>query len=83
MPVMTVYVAKAGTPLATGGTSTAGHMWFSLNTDGSSPERSYGFAPISHEIPIGAGQVYTDDVSNFRIMITLNHFTLHKPNMIR
>src|SRR6185436_3325486 len=66
MPVMTVYVAKAGTQLGTGGTSTVGHMWFSLSSDGSSPGTSYGFAPINHGVPFGAGQIYGNDVSNYQ-----------------
>jgi hypothetical protein len=41
MPVMTAYIATAGTPLKTGGTSLAGHMWYSID-DGIAP-LSYGF----------------------------------------
>lgn len=66
MPVMTVFIVKAGTALATGGTSSVGHMWYSLNANGSGPELSYGFAPITHGTPYGSGKVYTDDVSNYQ-----------------
>jgi hypothetical protein len=65
MPTMTVYIADAGTQLLTGGTSAAGHMWYSINSDGSSPERSYGFASAVHGMPSGLGQVFDNDVNNY------------------
>jgi hypothetical protein len=39
-------------------------MWFSLSSDGIT-EQSYGFAPISHGIPVGGGQVYQNDLDTY------------------
>src|SRR5258708_30841631 len=64
MPAMTVYFAAPGTPLVQGGTSTGGHMWFSLSSDGMT-EKSYGFAPITHGVPVGGGTVYRDDLDTY------------------
>ena len=64
MPIMTVYFAAPGTPLAHGGTSTPGHMWFSLSNDGMT-ENSYGFAPINHGVFSGGGKVFDSDLDNY------------------
>ena len=64
MPTMTVYITERGTPMADGGTSAAGHMWFSISQDGTN-QKSYGFAPVVHGMPAGPGQVYNDDIDNY------------------
>ena len=46
---VTIYVAAPGTPLASGGTSVAGHVYF-VTSDGHS-QNSFGFAPIEHGAP--------------------------------
>ncbi len=63
MPVMTVYVAVAGTPLRGGGYSNFGHMWFSVNNG--SGERSYGFHPTIGLTPIGPGHVSFNDNNDY------------------
>ncbi|MBS1174513.1 MAG: hypothetical protein H6R05_644 [Burkholderiaceae bacterium] len=44
---VTIYVAASGTPLASGGTSKAGHVYY-VTSDGQN-KNSFGFAPIVHE----------------------------------
>ncbi|MHB8268436.1 phage tail family protein, partial [Bradyrhizobium sp.] len=62
---MTVYIAKAGTPLVDNPTpSKAGHMWYSLSSDGTT-ELSYGFAPVSPGTTSTPGQVFRNDVENY------------------
>ncbi|WP_460734579.1 calcium-binding protein, partial [Lysobacter tyrosinilyticus] len=64
MPTITINIANGGTPLASGGQSFAGHMWYVL-TDDQGHSESYGFAPIEHNTARGPGQVYTDDDDNY------------------
>jgi hypothetical protein len=60
---VTVYVAAPGTPLRSGGTSAAGHMYLSVSHEGHT--NSYGFAPIKHGATSGPGDVTKDDVGNY------------------
>lgn len=61
----TVYVAAPGTPLAkSGGTSAAGHMYYSIS-DGKD-NQSYGFAPAKHGQSSGPGKVYVSDVGDYK-----------------
>ncbi|NOT16019.1 MAG: hypothetical protein HOP21_10725 [Methylotenera sp.] len=66
MPTVTVNIANPGTPLAGGGTSSVGHMWYSIS-DGQSRPISNGFAPNEqhHGDPFAPGQIYHDDDSNY------------------
>jgi hypothetical protein len=43
VPILTVYIAGRGTPLKEGGTSAFGHMWFSIEEEGS-PLKNFGWA---------------------------------------
>ena len=65
MPTMTIYIAPRGTPLADGGTSQVGHMYYTL-TDSNGVTYSYGFAPAVHGEAFGAGRVYTNDSVNYQ-----------------
>lgn len=60
---VTVYVAAPGTPLRSGGTSAAGHMYLSVAHDGVT--KSYGFAPIRHGASSGPGDVTHGDVDDY------------------
>lgn len=60
----TIYVAAPGTPLASGGTSAAGHVYYSIH-DGHESE-SYGFAPAVHGQSSGPGAVSKGDQENYR-----------------
>lgn len=60
---LTIYVAAPGTPLRSGGTSMAGHMYLSVHHDGET--RSYGFAPIEHGASSGPGEVSGADERNY------------------
>ncbi|MGH8025733.1 MAG: XVIPCD domain-containing protein, partial [Pseudoxanthomonas sp.] len=61
----TVYVAAPGTPLLkSGGTSAAGHVYYSIS-DGDKHE-SYGFAPAEHGASSGPGKVYSSDVEDYK-----------------
>lgn len=60
---VTIHIASIGTPLAEGGHSTPGHMWFELHDEGQS--KSYGFAPTEHGDPHGPGKIYYTDTSNY------------------
>ena len=64
MATMTVYIAPRGAPLADGGTSAVGHMYYTL-TDGNGTTYSYGFAPAEHGKAFGDGRVYTNDSTNY------------------
>ncbi len=61
---VTVYVAAPGTPLREGGTSAAGHMYYSIS-DGHGTA-SYGFAPAVHGASSGRGKVYDSDVREYK-----------------
>lgn len=62
---VTVYVAAPGTPLEeSGGTSAAGHMYYSIS-DGKRSE-SFGFAPQEHGSSSGPGKVYDTDVADYK-----------------
>lgn len=61
---VTVYVAAPGTPLREGGTSAAGHMYYSIS-DGHETA-SYGFAPAVHGASSGRGKVYDSDVREYK-----------------
>ena len=70
MYTMTVYVAALGTPLEGGGSSDAGHMWFTLKSGQVGGLRSYGFGPLESKgpsLPV-QGKVYDDDNKKY-----LNH----------
>lgn len=62
----TVYVAAPGTPLMVppGGTSVAGHVFYSIYDGGE--EKSYGFAPATHGQSSGPGKVYDTDVKDYK-----------------
>ena len=60
----TIYVAAPGTPLASGGTSAAGHVYYSIHDGHES--NSYGFAPAAHGESSGPGAVGKDDRENYR-----------------
>ncbi|MEC5197314.1 hypothetical protein GGR75_003873 [Xanthomonas campestris] len=61
---VTIYVAAPGTPLAGGGTSAAGHVYYSVS-DGKK-NNSYGFAPLTHGESSGPGGVSTTDVADYK-----------------
>lgn len=61
---VTVYVAAPGTPLREGGTSLAGHVYYSIN-DGHGTA-SYGFAPQAHGASSGRGKVYDSDLREYK-----------------
>ncbi len=62
---VTVYVAAPGTPLEkSGGTSAAGHMYYSIS-DGTRSE-SFGFAPKEHGSSSGPGKVFDTDVADYK-----------------
>ena len=62
---MTIYIAPRGTPLADGGISQVGHMYYTL-TDSNGITYTYGFAPAVHGEAFGAGRVYTNDSTNYQ-----------------
>lgn len=61
---VTIYVAAPGTPLASGGTSAAGHMYLSVEHGGE--VQSFGFAPREHGASSGRGAVTGLDVDNYK-----------------
>lgn len=62
---VTVYLAAPGTPLTlSGGTSAAGHMYYTLS-DGKQVD-SYGFAPVEHGSSSGQGKVYDRDLRDYK-----------------
>jgi len=70
MPTLTINIAAAETPVASGGRSRAGHMWYSIAADNTTTA-SYGFAPDrDHQGPPwgmwGDGKVYPDDDSVYQ-----------------
>jgi hypothetical protein len=68
MPTMTVYIAERGTPLVSGGTSAAGHMWYSISSDGISDQQSFGFGSATHGMPGGTGRVFRNDIDTMKAM---------------
>lgn len=56
---VTVYVAAPGTPLRSGGTSAAGHMY--LVVEHGKERESFGFAPAKHGATSGPGAVNNED----------------------
>lgn len=61
---VTIYVAAPGTPLKSGGTSAAGHMYLAVAHDGET--RSFGFAPARHGASSGPGAVTGRDVDEYQ-----------------
>ncbi|MFI3156939.1 MAG: S8 family serine peptidase, partial [Methylococcaceae bacterium] len=66
MLTVTINIADRGTPLSTGGTSSVGHMWYSLD-NGNGKISSWGFAPdINHQgQPFAPGQTYNNDNTHY------------------
>lgn len=60
---VTIYVAAPGTPLSSGGTSAAGHMYFQVS-DGAL-HKSFGFAPTLSGETRGPGSVRIRDVAEY------------------
>ncbi|RRU04356.1 XVIPCD domain-containing protein [Stenotrophomonas sp. 278] len=60
---VTMFVAAPGTPLKSGGTSSAGHVYYVVS-DGEK-KTSYGFAPSEHGASSGPGKVYLEDLDNY------------------
>lgn len=60
---VTMFVAAPGTPLKSGGTSAAGHVYYVIS-DGRE-KISYGFAPTEHGASSGPGKVYLKDDDNY------------------
>ncbi len=61
---VTIYVAAPGTPLVSGGTSAAGHVYY-VTSDGHS-QNSFGFAPIEHGVSRGAGKPWDSDFREYQ-----------------
>lgn len=61
---VTVYVAAPGTPLLAGGTSAAGHVYYSVAHG--KEQASFGFAPIEHGVVTGPGKVYLNDAEQYQ-----------------
>ncbi|WP_313250567.1 XVIPCD domain-containing protein [Stenotrophomonas indicatrix] len=61
---VTVYVAAPGTPLLAGGTSAAGHVYYSVAHG--KEQTSFGFAPIEHGVVTGPGKVYLNDAEQYK-----------------
>ncbi|PUE30396.1 hypothetical protein B9Z39_02470 [Limnohabitans sp. JirII-29] len=62
----TIYITGAGTAMQGGGTSNAGHMWYSLNSS-AGETGSYGFAPKDVKdtgLPV-LGRIVDDDISSY------------------
>ena len=60
---VTMLVAAPGTPLKSGGTSAAGHVYHVIS-DGEK-KASYGFAPSEHGASSCPGKVYREDLDNY------------------
>lgn len=60
---VTIYVAAPGTPLSSGGTSAAGHVYLAVKHGDWS--KSYGFAPAVHGASSGPGAVTNEDVKDY------------------
>lgn len=61
---VTIYVAAPGTPLLEGGTSAAGHVYYTV--DDGRESISYGFAPKEHGATTGPGKVYDSDAREYQ-----------------
>lgn len=61
---VTIYVAAPGTPLLDGGTSAAGHVYYTV--DNGRQTISYGFAPKEHGASTGPGEVYNSDAQDYQ-----------------
>jgi hypothetical protein len=59
-----IFLASPATPLAEGGKSMVGHMWYEISADGAI--KQYGFAPAGHGSPFGAGKVMRNDTDNYQ-----------------
>jgi Ca2+-binding RTX toxin-like protein len=72
MPTLTVKIAAGGTTIDSNGRSLAGHMWLSIDKDGTTGPSipvSLGFAPIANPfgpLPLYQGEVHTNDDSSYR-----------------
>ena len=64
MFTLTVKIAAAGARVKDGGSSTAGHMWFSIYGNGQTS--SMGFGPVKHGDPVGPGEPKDQDDNTFR-----------------
>lgn len=62
--IVSIYVAAPGTPLRAGGTSMAGHVYYTVS-DGKT-SHSLGFAPEEHGARSGPGKVYTNDADQYQ-----------------
>jgi len=60
---VTMFVAAPGTPLKSGGTSAAGHVYYVIS-DGEE-KTSYGFAPSVHGASSGPGEVSLKDEDSY------------------
>ncbi|MFM9901707.1 MAG: RTX toxin, partial [Polaromonas sp.] len=65
MPTLTLHMAPIGTPLDGGGSSSVGHMWYTIDNGSGAPPLSYGFAPTKSGDPFGPGRTYTNDSSHY------------------
>ncbi len=74
MPILTVHIAQGGSTVlaepnnGAQGTSTFGHMWYSVSSDGTAANtQSFGFAPdpADNGTPFAPGYVYTNDNNNY------------------
>ena len=61
---VTIYVAAPGTPLKEGGTSLAGHVYYTISAG--QGELSYGFAPATHGASSGPGEVSDGDLARYQ-----------------
>jgi RTX calcium-binding nonapeptide repeat (4 copies) len=72
MPTLTVKIAASGTTIDSNGSSLAGHIWLSIDSDGvsgSSAPVSLGFAPKDNQfgpLPLYQGDVHTNDDTSYR-----------------
>lgn len=61
---VSIYVAAPGTPLLSGGTSAAGHVYYDVSHG--SERTSFGFAPMDHGVTRGPGKVYLSDADEYQ-----------------
>ncbi|MDO9107225.1 MAG: calcium-binding protein [Methylovulum sp.] len=72
MPTLTVKIAASGTTTDSNGSSLAGHMWLSIDSDGitgPSAPISLGFAPKANSfgpLPLYQGSIHPDDDTIYR-----------------
>lgn len=63
----TIYAARAGAALSGGGSSTAGHMWYS--TSNGSTTQSFGFYPETTSLSAlygTPGKIVNDDLATYQ-----------------